>query len=80
MATQEEVIDLPICMHGFSICDEFLMQTHRTKLCLCKKMAGHIFHYKGVFMSLLFLSLQRIIFLLFLLNAFIYIQYQKLSL
>lgn len=31
MAAQEEAIDLPICMHGFCIGDEFLMQTLRTK-------------------------------------------------
>lgn len=31
MATHEEAIDLPICMHGFYIGDEFLMQTHRIK-------------------------------------------------
>ncbi len=32
MATQKETIDLPICMHGFSIGDEFLMQIQHTKL------------------------------------------------
>lgn len=30
MASQKEAIDLPICMHGFSIRDGFLMQTRRT--------------------------------------------------
>ena len=32
MAPQKEAIDLPICMHGFSIVDEFLMQTRHTNL------------------------------------------------
>lgn len=28
MATRKEDIDLPICIQGFSIGDEFLMETH----------------------------------------------------
>lgn len=32
MATEEEVIDSPICMHGVSIGDESLMQTYCTRL------------------------------------------------
>lgn len=42
MATQKEAIDLPIYMHGLSISDDSLMQTHATKLydCLRKCHCG----------------------------------------
>lgn len=49
-ATQKEAIDSPICMHGFSIGDEFLMHI-QMYTCLSKNMAWQAVHSE-LFVSL----------------------------